>query len=353
MIRSVGWAFAALAVLAAIAIGATRPLGYDLVAYTGAAQRLLAGAALYQPTEIDRIVLAPGEFLYPPPVAVLFVPLALLPFDVARALWTAALVALAALLGWWIVRPLDSSVRPWAAAGYALFLPLVAEVTLGNLNLVTLCLALAAWHWRSHARSAGALLAAAFGLKLLPLTVALFVAGARRWRVLAWAAAVLGTVLIASLVWQTDAWVAFARLLVGIASAPPTQAITLIPDAAALRWALPLLAAAVAVVTGAAARDARRADAAFAVALASAPLAAPGIWYPYLVFALPLLGVLLRDASWPRAAALAGWAALEVPRRPDGSEVAFYGLLFLIAVGAARAFGVGRPAVGSRAGAAA
>src|SRR5438105_6803608 len=59
---------------------------------------------------------------------------------------------------------------------------LVLEVTLGNVNLLSLGLALAAWRFRDRALPAGLLLAAAVGLKFLPLTLLLFYVASGRWR---------------------------------------------------------------------------------------------------------------------------------------------------------------------------
>lgn len=81
---------------------------------------------------------------YPPPTAVAFVPLAILPFEAARAIWSAGLLVLAGGLAYRLLRPIAPALRPWALAAYVLYLPLIAEITLGNLNLVTLAVCLLA-----------------------------------------------------------------------------------------------------------------------------------------------------------------------------------------------------------------
>ena len=62
--------------VAAIVSSAGSTLGYDFHAYAGAAQRLLDGRPMYDPT----IDVAGGFaiYLYPPPFALAIVPLALL-----------------------------------------------------------------------------------------------------------------------------------------------------------------------------------------------------------------------------------------------------------------------------------
>lgn len=279
--RPLGWAVAGIALLAAIGIASARPFGYDLAAYT-AAGRLLAGRPLYSLTTADGIYLGAGEFLYPPPTAVAFVPLAILPFEAARAIWSAGLLVLAGGLAYRLLRPIAPALRPWALAAYVLYLPLIAEITLGNLNnLVTLAVCLLAWHWRRRALLGGATLALAVGLKLLPIALPLFFLAAGSRRLALWAIAVgLGTIAV-SLVGLGEPWRAYLALLFELASAPPAQATTLVPGLLGpLRALLPIAALAVAVLMGRLARDPTRAGTAYAVALATVPLAAPGDLVP-------------------------------------------------------------------------
>lgn len=335
IVRAIGWAVAALAILAAIGIGSTRPPAYDLVAYTDAARRLLAGDPLYPLAARETIFLGAGEYLYPPLTAVLFIPLALVPLELARALWTAGLVALAAALGLVLTRSLPSTVRPWALACYALYLPLVAEITLGNLNLVTLALCLAAWRARDRAVAGGALLAAAVGLKLVPIALPVFFLAAGRARLLVWAAALGISATLLSFIWLADEWRTYAGLALGIAAAPATQAVALAPSDVPVRVVLLLAALALLTFAGRAARDPSHEHTAFSLALAAMLLAAPAIWYPYLVFALPLFAVLARAPAPMWIVALVAWAALQIPARGGEPPIAFAGLVLLIAAGVA------------------
>jgi hypothetical protein len=337
IVRRVGWAVAALAILAAIGIAGARPLAYDLVAYTGAALRLLAGETLYPLAARVPISFGPGDYLYHPATAVLFIPLALVPADAARVVWTAALVVLAALLGHRLIAPLRPDLRPWAVAGYALYLPLIAEITLGNLNLVTLALCLLAWHQRARPVAAGAALAFAVGLKLLPVALPLFFLAAGAWRMTLWAAAVGGAALAATVVLMPDEWARYVGVAPTIASTPAVSVIPVAPTGPVAQVALLVAALGVTIAMGRLARDRGRADLAYAVALAAVPLPAPAINYPYLVFTLPLLAMLLRTPGWWWAGAAVAWVAIQVPARPDAPGVAFGGLLLLISVGAAAA----------------
>src|SRR2546426_1404169 len=168
------------AALAAMVVASALPAGYDFHAYWLAGRNLLSGAPLYP--DATTILGLPDEFRYVPIVAILFVPLALLPYQIALALWIGLQLVVAAAVGVALIRPLPASWRPWAAAGYVFFLGLVLEVTLGNVNLISLGLALAAWRLRDRAIPAGILLAAAVGLKFLPLTLLLFYVASGRWR---------------------------------------------------------------------------------------------------------------------------------------------------------------------------
>ena len=307
LVWSAGVVLAVLALLAALLVASALPAGYDFRAYWLAGRHLLTGAPLYPGP--DTILGLPDEFRYLPAVAILFVPLALLPYEVALAIWTALQVAVAGVVGIALIRPLPPSWRPWATAGYVFFLGLVLEVTLGNVNLISLALALAAWRLRARALPAGVLLAAAVGLKFLPFNLLLFYLAAGRWRPVA-AGAALGTVaLVASAVAlpdRTAEYVRFApRLLeqdwvyAHIARPGP-------PALAAIFWsdAFPLALAAasvlVAVLAGVAARrDASNENTWHALTLATAGYLAPFgyFWTTFLILSLPLAADALRRAA--------------------------------------------------------
>ena len=307
LVWSAGVVLAVLALLAALLVASALPAGYDFRAYWLAGRHLLTGAPLYPGP--DTILGLPDEFRYLPAVAILFVPLALLPYEVALAIWTALQVAVAAVVGIALIRPLPPSWRPWATAGYVFFLGLVLEVTLGNVNLISLALALAAWRLRARALPAGVLLAAAVGLKFLPFNLLLFYLAAGRWRPVA-AGAALGTVaLVASAVAlpdRTAEYVRFApRLLeqdwvyAHIARPGP-------PALAAIFWsdAFPLALAAasvlVAVIAGVAARrDSSNENTWHALTLATAGYLAPFgyFWTTFLILSLPLAADALRRAA--------------------------------------------------------
>lgn len=282
----------ALAIL--VLTPADAEFGYDLDAYLGAADHLMAGQALYPLIgEGGLTPIGRGAFFYPPVVAVVFIPLGLLPAETATLVWYISLIALAAVVGVFLVRPLPPVARTWAAAGYLAYLPLLSEIRFGNVNLVSLALCLLAWALRGRPALAGLALAGALGLKLLPLTLVVFLVVAGRWRIVAWSAGAIAMVLVASWPWLGSAWFAYGATIAAIGTGAPASGSNIVPELLGdppLKYLLPVLAIATATLGGWLARRRPGDDrAAFLTALAASPLAATTVWYTYLVMALPAL----------------------------------------------------------------
>lgn len=336
----------AMAVALALALDLVthKATGYDLGAYVLGARRLIAGEPLYPQGDF---VLGPfGQFLYPPPVALLFVPLAPLPFDAARIVSLLLLIALAAFVAWALARELRPRVRYWACAGIALFFPLVWEISLGNLTLVTLALSITAWRIRNASWGGGLALAGAAGLKLLAMPLLPFFAVARRPGLVARSLLVAAALSLATLPLLLDEWTAYVATLAVIASAPPGTGSNIVPAlfaAPPLRPLLPLLALWLVLVCGVAARRGGvAAEHSFRVALAATPLAASTLWYPYLVLAVPLLvaAAPAPDLAWSRpvfaVARPAAWVVMQTQLVRDSGRdfiLPLAGLLLLLGVG--------------------
>jgi len=354
VVWAVGVAVFALASLAALgAFIAKQPYGFDLWAYVLAGRHLLAGEPLYPP--VPSIPFGPfGEYHYAPSTAVPFVLLAPLPFWLATAVWIGLNTGVAAAVGVHFIRPLPRDARPWAAAAFVLFLPLILEIELGNLNLLTVALCLVAWSQRQRPVVAGTLLAIAIGLKLLPLTLVLFYLAAGRWRIVLWTATVGAAGLLltaAALPRDLGQYLALLFALGGsdyavsaIAATPPAELAAVLASPV-MRALAPLVAVASAIVGGRVARVAPRDETHLHhIALAFAPhLASFGpLWFPYLVTALPLLASSLRralatplPARVPLVAMLAlAWLLMETFGRDDLVPVAAHlvGLAMLGAV---------------------
>lgn len=350
-VRGAGVAVFVLAALAAVSIARALPLGYDFEAYWLAGQHLRFGVPLY-PAPSDALGQS-GQFKYLPLVALPFVPLALLPLDAAALVWLTVEIAVALALGVTLVRDLPDAARPWAAAGYVLFLPLVLEVALGNLNLISVAFALLAWRWRETPVRAAVPLALAVGLKLLPAALLFFYLSAGRWRVVAYAAG--GGLLALAL---TAPWLG-PRLAEYVALFPRLSDTTWIraviareepPILAAVLWsdvflrALSLAALAAVVVLGALARDRVDETLLHHTALAIAPYLAPFafVWTTFLVASLPLFALVTARAlkldgraRLVRLALVAvAWALLQTVQLHDLLPVAAHlaGVVLLVGV---------------------
>ena len=160
----------------------------DLHTFREAAQDLVSGRPLYPPA--DPAVLSLGDkFVYPPPVAYVFIPFAALPYSVATYLF-ACIVLAATLL---VLYVLD--VHDWRCYGATLLMaPTMVLLGAGAItSLLALGIALA-WRYRDRPRMLAPVLAAVIVAKLFlwPLLVWLLVT--RRVRAAVWTAglAVLG-----------------------------------------------------------------------------------------------------------------------------------------------------------------
>lgn len=334
----------AVSVALALDLLTGKAVGYDLAAYIMGARQLLGGEPIYPE---GAFTLGPfGQFLYPPPVALLFTPIALLPFNAARVLWLLVLVAVAVGVAWSLTRRLRPHLRPWAWAGIALFFPLVWEIQLGNLTLVTLALCITAWQTRAPTWAGACALAMAAGLKLLALPLLPFFALSGRGALLVRSVGILAAASLATLPLLVEEWAAYIQTFAVIVSAEPGTGSNITPAVFALPQLRPVLPlAGVGLVTLSALVARRRpaaADHAFRVALAATPLAASTLWYPYLVLALPLLVAEAPTPSGPRwrlahaAIRPTAWLVMQaqIVRDPGRDFILpFAGLLLLLATG--------------------
>jgi len=160
----------------------TDPLA-DVHAYYDAGARLNAGQPLYvQAVGTDDA----AYYRYPPLLAIVFRPLALLPFEVAAAIWEAILVGLFVLT---IVRLGLADRRTWLVVGM-LALPTAWALVIGQAQVAVTFLMAIGTPWA---------LAVATNLKVLPALAAIFWIGRRDWRSLGWFAAWLAILGLAQL----------------------------------------------------------------------------------------------------------------------------------------------------------
>jgi len=349
--HAMAWA-RALAVMSALAVamavlvthGGTvpgpggHPIGTDFVSFWTAGGLALhghAGAAWFPPAHaaLQRDAFAPAAgyqdvyyaFFYPPPFLLFCLPLALLPYGAALAVWLAATGAAYA-----------AAIRAILPRRWPGFLPVLAfpgllvnaaygqngALSAGIIGAAALCL-------DRRPRLAGACLGClCFKPQLAILAVPALVM-ARRWRALAWAAASSGTLCVASLaVLGADAWRGFladaplARAaleagLVGFEKMASTfAAVRLLGGGLSAAWiaqALVSLAALAAVASVARRRPGGAAE--MAAMAAAACLATPFVlYYDLMLLAVPLAWLAAQAARggflpWEKALLAAGFLA--------------------------------------------
>jgi hypothetical protein len=168
--------FGGLPVLLMVGVLQQRGLGWDFRAFYVAGRDYLAGVSPYPGHSLTAIA-NKQAFVYPAPVAALFVPFALLPYTLALALWlVGSVVAIGVAL--WLL-----GVRDWRCFG-ALMLTRPAEqaVRLGTLMPALVLLLAVVWRYRQREW----LMAASAGLlalsKLFLFPVLIWLAATRHLR---------------------------------------------------------------------------------------------------------------------------------------------------------------------------
>ncbi len=198
LISRIGWTLIVIGVLLlAVRMREITLFAADFTQDYLAAQALRAGQSIYFATEnLSATALGMGHGLqsvspgnnHPPFDAVLFVPLTLLPYDVAALLWSVLSVLFYFFSGYVLLRELGLALaRHWLVLliGLALcWYPFQVHIALGQWSiLVTTCLILS-WLLLRRQRSglAGVLLGAAVLFKLFPGFLLFYLLLRRRWR---------------------------------------------------------------------------------------------------------------------------------------------------------------------------
>jgi hypothetical protein len=288
---------------------------YDFAAYDSAARRLLAGEPLYVPGTVEayRSGAYEGLYLYPPAVALGFVPFALVPPEDAATLWFFFRLVLLAF--GCAILPVSRTARLATFAVAAVTFPVLFDLNIGNISVVIFALTAMAWAGMGGPFSAVA--HAVLVLLRLPFVVfGVLWAFQQRWRMLAQTAvAGIVIVLVSAIVVGPRAYVEYLEILTGLPDVSvgehnfSLKSVALeaglgIPVANGLLLAGVLLG--VALIWFAATR--RDADTAFVVTAVATLLTAPFLHPHYLVLLL-LPAALLFDRLSPAAIAipLVGW----------------------------------------------
>jgi Glycosyltransferase family 87 len=157
----------------------------DSFTYLAAGERLNAGHPLYALSPGDRPVgFEPPFFtvplLSPPPIAVLFRPLAAIPNEIGVYIWWIATIVILAAVILWMLRE-----RP-ILVGFAvlvLSIPIVYQIGVGNLNGLIVAGTVGAWYLLTRRRdvAAGAVFAVMTAFKITPAVFLWWLITQRRW----------------------------------------------------------------------------------------------------------------------------------------------------------------------------
>jgi hypothetical protein len=293
-------------VVGLVLLSAGSTLGYDYQAYASAADRLIHGQALYDPS-----VNVAGGFLlfyYPPPFVLLAVPFALLPASIGATAWIAAMLGAfgvgVALL------PVRRDVR-WAIVLLGgLSWPLAYSLKLGQVGSLLFLLFVVGWRWRDRPGRLGAAIALGTIVKIQPAVLLGWAALTRRWRAI-WVAllVLLFGAFLATQLTGMATWSDYLELLRRV-SAPVTTAHNFtpgaiafqlgVPEGAAMAIQLAITVAVLAVTVWAALRSS--AEVSYLTAVTASQLISPLLWDHYAMLLLVPVAWLLQRRHW--------WAAL-------------------------------------------
>lgn len=175
--------------------------------YLAAGQRLNEGLPLYAPAS-NPTGQAPVAIFSPPLLAVLFRPIALVPFGLL--LWGISL-ALAELGG---LACILSRVPAAGLAVFVLAIPIQILLGYGNVDELILAGLVAVWFLMPrHDRAAGIMLGLLFSLKLTPATVIWWAVVTRRWTVVAASIATIGVLGLVTMLGSTpDIFLTYAQV---------------------------------------------------------------------------------------------------------------------------------------------
>lgn len=278
-------------------------LGYDFRAYDLAVDRMLAGQPMYS---ADAQAMGGfGLFFYPPPFALLILPVALLPTDLAVWTWTGLLIgATVAAIG---LLPVSLRTRLILLLLAALSWPLLYAIKLGQVGPVLLLLFAVGWRWLDRPWPLG--LAAGLGtvIKLQPVVLIGWMALTGRRRATWIALGVIAVLaVVATVVAGPQAWSDWMSVL-GRASRPVLAEndtgfgrlayLAGAPEAVAVAIHYANVALVIGVTTLAVLR-ASTVGAYLAVVVAS-QFVSPVLWDHYaLILLLPVAWLIDRGRSW-------------------------------------------------------
>jgi hypothetical protein len=293
--------------------------GYDFAAYYDAANRLQSSGSPYQQLTLSGPY-RPGPgglYLYSPALALLLVPIADLPFDIATVLWIGfrfvLLIAACALM------PVSRNIRLAIFGIAAVTPPALEDLNLGNVSVIVTFLAVVVWRFLDRPIS-GVALAASVLLRPTRAVVGVWWILRRRLKPAFYAALTLGLIVLASLPFVgVRGWLDYVTVLRNVSD------VTGVPrnfDMAslALRLGAPswvvtgLLVGGFAIAVVAVLLSLRRdRDLGFVVTIGASLLLSPLLWNHYMTHLLiPAAFLASRGRWWGLALPLLTWLPQEL-----------------------------------------
>lgn len=304
-------------------------LGYDFRAYDLAVDRLLAGRSMY--SSDAQAMGGFGLFFYPPPFALLILPVALLPTELAVWTWTALLsAATVAAIG---LLPVSLRTRRVVLLLAALSWPLVYAIKLGQVGPLLLLLFAVGWRWLDRPWPLGLATGLGAVIKLQPALLIgwMAVTGRRRAPLIAVALIAL-LAAVATVVAGPQVWGDWAALL-GRASRPVLAENDMgfgrlaylagVPEAAATAIHYANVGLVVAVTTFAVLRASPAAS--YLAVVVASQFVSPVLWDHYaLILLLPIAWLIERGRMWTALIALATSTPLVGLTPPVAYPIAFW-----------------------------
>jgi hypothetical protein len=278
-------------------------LGYDFLAYQHAANRLVSGLPLYDPSIQQAGGF--GLFLYPPPFILLILPFASLDPTVGTWIWTGLL--LAAFLAGVLLMPVKPTVRWLIVLLAGLSWPFEYGLRLGQVGPLLFLLFAVGWRWLQDQRAVGASAAVGALIKLQPGLLLVWAALTRRWGAVVAALVILtAAALVATMVaGGPNVWIDYLTILRNV-NDPITTPHNFTPGAVTYQIGVPagvamliqvVSSVAVVVVVVVAALRASAAASLLATVIAS-QLLSPVLWDHYAMLLLLPVAFLLNRGQW-------------------------------------------------------
>lgn len=301
--------------LASTSLSGSSGFGYDFRAYDEAARRIASGAPLYPADTAARHNAGAfaGLYLYPPQLAIAFVPLTVFSSGTATIIWLWFRVGL--LVGGCAVLPVRRWVRVAIFGVAGLSFPVLYDLNLGNISVVVFALSALVWRLGPDPR-AGVVFAVLAAIRHPSAAIAVAWAAMGRWRTVAVGIGTGIVLLVLALpIVGIGGYADYVTLLRGLhdLSVGPDnlslQATLLgvgVPAGLASAAELASMAAAAAFTWWVA----RHRDGGTATVVAlTAPLLVAPFFHPHYLVALLIPGALLADRGrpWGLALPLLGW----------------------------------------------